>query len=149
MGTFRKGSIIGVTCWELTSHCFKALVLQTLTYGIEIWDLKNSISKTFKKSMKIHIMSHIEIHSLMTYHILLTKFGELSMKLYTPKPKINFQQWLTHLPSSWLVKQSHYLVTNDNPAIYQLYTSFHQKAAHVDAWLCKKSIIFQGNVNFI
>ena len=44
MGTLRKEAVVGVTCWELKSHLFKALVPPTFTYGIEIWggNLKNS-----------------------------------------------------------------------------------------------------------
>ena len=37
MGTLRNETIFGVTCWELKSHLFKALVLPTFTYGTEIW----------------------------------------------------------------------------------------------------------------
>ena len=43
MGTLRKEAVIGVTCWELKSHLFKALVVPTFTYGTEFWggDLQN------------------------------------------------------------------------------------------------------------
>ena len=62
MGTLRKEAIVGVTCWELKSHLFKALVLPTFIYGIEIWggDLKNYHWKAFKK---MHIMSHVKVRS--------------------------------------------------------------------------------------
>ena len=30
-GPLRKEAVVGVTCWDLTSHLFKALVLPTLT----------------------------------------------------------------------------------------------------------------------
>ena len=33
MGTLRKELVIGVTCWELKSHLFKALVVLTFTYA--------------------------------------------------------------------------------------------------------------------
>ena len=68
MGTLRKEAIVGVTCWELKSHLFKALVLPTFTYGTEIWggDLKNSHWKVFEKGMKIHMMSHVKVCSSTT-----------------------------------------------------------------------------------
>ena len=37
MGAVRKEVVVGVTCWELKSHLFKALVLPTFTYDIELW----------------------------------------------------------------------------------------------------------------
>ena len=45
------------------SPFFKALMLPTFTYGIEIWegDLTNSYWKVFKKSTKMHMMSHIKM----------------------------------------------------------------------------------------
>ena len=45
VGTLRKDTIVGVTCWEFKSHLFKTLVLPTFTYGIHIWggDLKISL----------------------------------------------------------------------------------------------------------
>ena len=44
MSTLRKETIVGVTCWKLKSHLFKALVLPTFTYDTEIRgaNLKNS-----------------------------------------------------------------------------------------------------------
>ena len=77
MGTSRKEAIVGITCWEPKSHLFKALVLPTFTYDIEIWgsDLKNPW-KVFKKGMKMHMMSHVKVLSLTTYHILLAEIGE-------------------------------------------------------------------------
>ena len=58
MGTLRKEAIVGVTCWELKSPLFKALVLPTSTYGTKIWggDLKNSYWKVFEKGLKMHMM---------------------------------------------------------------------------------------------
>jgi hypothetical protein len=47
------------------------------------------------------MMSHIKVHSLTTYHILLA--GELHMELYALNAIYRFQQWFAHLPSSWLV----------------------------------------------
>ena len=79
MGTLRKEAIVGVTCWELESHLVKALVLPTFTYGIEIWggDLKNS----HWKGMKMHMMSHLKVRYLTTYHILCAKFGRTSHRI--------------------------------------------------------------------
>lgn len=50
MATLRKEGEVGVTLWELESHQVKALVLPTLTYGIEVWggDLENSHWKVFE-----------------------------------------------------------------------------------------------------
>ena len=48
----------------------------------------------------------LKLHSSTTYHILLAVLGELPMELYALKPTIGFQQWLAHLPSSWLVSQA-------------------------------------------
>ena len=56
--------------------------------------------------MKIHIMSHIKVHSSITYHILLAEFGELPMELYALNLTMSFQQRLAHLRSSWLVSQA-------------------------------------------
>ena len=52
------------------------------------------------------MMSHIKIHYTITYHILLVEFGELPMELYALELTIGFQQWLAHLPSSWLDSQA-------------------------------------------
>jgi hypothetical protein len=35
--SLRKEAILGVAFWALKSHLFKALILPTFTYGIEIW----------------------------------------------------------------------------------------------------------------
>ena len=77
--TLRKEVVVGIACWELKSHVFKALVLPTFTYGIEIWggDLENSNWRIFEKRVKTHMMSHIKVHSSTTCYILLAKFGEL------------------------------------------------------------------------
>ena len=37
MSTLRKEAIVRVTCWNLKSHLFKALVLHTHIYGTKIW----------------------------------------------------------------------------------------------------------------
>ena len=73
MGTLRKEMIVGVTCWELKSHLFRALVLPTFMHGTKIGgdDLKNSHWRVFKKVTKMHMMSHHKVHSSTTYHILL------------------------------------------------------------------------------
>ena len=108
MSASRKKIGVGVTCWELKSHLFKALVLPTFTYGIQIWgcDLKNSQWKVFKKGMKIHVMSHVKVHSLKTYCIKLAKFRELPLEVYYLKLIMDFHHQLAHLPSSWLVNQA-------------------------------------------
>jgi hypothetical protein len=79
MGIFKKVVVVEVTCWELKSHLFKALVLPTLTYGIEIWGggLKNSHWRDFEKGMKMHMMPHVKVRSSTTHYILMAKFGEL------------------------------------------------------------------------
>ena len=66
MGTLRKETIARVTCWELKSHLFKASVLPTFMYGIEVrgGNLKNSHWKVFKKHVTMHMMSHIKVCSL-------------------------------------------------------------------------------------
>lgn len=53
---------------QIPSIQFKVLVLPTFNYGIEIWggDLKNFHWKVFKKAMKMHMMSHVKLHSLKT-----------------------------------------------------------------------------------
>jgi hypothetical protein len=43
------------------------------------------------------MMSHIKVHSLTTYHILLAKSGELPMELYVLKIALDYQHRLTHL----------------------------------------------------
>ena len=88
---------IGVTCWEFKPHLFKALVLSSFTYGIQVWggNLKISQWKVFEKGIKIHVMSHLKVHSSTPYHILLAKFEEPAMELYALKLTIGFQQWDT------------------------------------------------------
>ena len=63
-----KEIIVGVTCWELKSHFFKALVLPTFTHGTKIWgdDLKNSHWRVFKKGMKMHMISPVKVCSSTT-----------------------------------------------------------------------------------
>ena len=99
MGTLRKEAVVVVTCWKLKFHLFKVLVLPTYTYGIEIWgdDLKNSRWEVSKKGMKIHMMSHVKVRSLTNYHILLVKFGEIPIEIYTLKLTTGFQQRLALL----------------------------------------------------
>jgi hypothetical protein len=60
-----------------------ALVFLTFTYGTEIrgGKLKNPHWKVFEKGMKMHMMSHVKVHSPTTYHILMAKFKELPMDL--------------------------------------------------------------------
>ena len=66
MGILRKEAVVGLTCWELKSHLFKALVFPTFMYGTKIWggDLQNSHWKVFEKGTKMHmIMSHVKVCS--------------------------------------------------------------------------------------
>jgi hypothetical protein len=50
-GQLDEKKVVRVTCWELKSHPFKALVLLAFTYIIEIWggDFKNSHEKELEK----------------------------------------------------------------------------------------------------
>jgi hypothetical protein len=79
MANLMKKKVVRVTCWELKSHPFKALVLLTFTYIIEIWggDFKNSHEKELEKGMTIEVMSHVNVRFLTTYHIFMVEFGEL------------------------------------------------------------------------
>ena len=108
MGTLRKEAIVGLTCWKLKSHLFKALVLPTFMYDFEIWegDLKNFHWKVFEKGMKMYMMSHVKVSSLTAFHILLAEFGDLPIELYTLKLIMDFQQWLAHLSPSWLFNKA-------------------------------------------
>ena len=51
----------------------------------------------------MHMMSHVKVCSSTTYHVLLAKFKDLHIELYTLKVIMGFQHWLAHLPPSWLV----------------------------------------------
>ena len=59
VGTLRKETVVGNTCWELKSNILKALVLPTFTYGTGSWedDLKNYCWK----GMKMHMMSRVKV----------------------------------------------------------------------------------------
>ena len=56
--------------------------------------------------MKIHVMFPVEKCSSINYDVLLVKCGKHLMELYALEQNIGFQQWLTHLPSSWLEHQA-------------------------------------------
>ena len=57
----------------------------------------------------MHIMFHVKVCSLTTYHILLAKFEELPIELHALKLSIGFQQQLIPLSPFWLlVKQPHF-----------------------------------------
>ena len=73
MATLIKDAIVGVTCWELNSQLFKALVLPTYIWAMAL------------KKGGGHLK--IEVHSSVTYHtgILLAKFEGLLMELYALK----------------------------------------------------------------
>ena len=87
MGTSRREPLVEPHVGNPKSHLFKALVLPTSTYGTEIWrgDLKNRHWKVFEKGMKMHMMSHVKVCCLITYHTLLAKFGKLPIELYALK----------------------------------------------------------------
>ena len=53
--------------------------------------------------MKLHMISHVKLHSLTTYNNLL---AELPNELYTLKLLMSFQEQLAHLPSSWVVSEA-------------------------------------------
>ena len=56
----------------------------------------------------MHMMPHVKVHSLTTYHILLAKFGQLPIELYALKLIMGFQGWLAHLsPLGSSIKQPH------------------------------------------
>ena len=59
---------------------------------MEIWggDLKNSHWKVFEKGMKMRMMSHVKVGSLITYHISLAEFKVLSIQLYALKLTMGF-----------------------------------------------------------
>ena len=84
---------------ELKSHPFQALLLPTFTYGTKFGDgtSKTLIGKVFEKGVKMHIMSHVKVHSLATYHMLLAKFEELFKELHALKLTMGFQQHFTHV----------------------------------------------------
>ena len=44
----------------------------------------------FEKGIKMHVISHIKVRSLTTYHILLAEFGELPIELHILKVAIGF-----------------------------------------------------------
>ena len=116
-GIFKKEVVVGVTSWELKSHPFKALLLLTFMYGIEIWgsNLKNSHWKVFEKNVKMHMVSRIKVRSPTIYRMLLAEFKELHIELYTLKLTMGFQQWVVLLPPLiWSVKQPRCLDTWPN-----------------------------------
>jgi hypothetical protein len=92
MGTLSKDVAVGVTCWELQSHLFKALRLSSFMHGTQIWggDLENSHWKVFEKGMKIHMMSHVKVCSSTTYRILPADFKQLPIKLYALELTMGF-----------------------------------------------------------
>ena len=52
------------------------------------------------------MMSHVNMRSSTTYHILLAEFGELPIELYTLELTMGFQQRLAHLSPSLLVNKA-------------------------------------------
>jgi hypothetical protein len=68
-------------------------------YDTKIWgrDLKKAHWKVFEMGMKMHMMFHVKVRSLTTYHILLAEFGERPIELHALKLTICFQQQLAHI----------------------------------------------------
>ena len=62
--------------------------------------------KVFKKGMKMHMMSHVKVCSSTTYHILLAKFKEFPIEVYTLELTMGFQQRPAHLSPSWPVNKA-------------------------------------------
>ena len=105
MGTLRKEAVVGVTCWELKSHLFKASVLPTFTYGTYLWggDLKNSHWEVFEKGLKIHMLCHVKMRSSTTLSYCAGQIWRTSHEIIRSKANYELKQWLAHLPSSWLL----------------------------------------------
>ena len=55
--------------------------------------------------MKTHLMSWIKVRSPTAYRILLINFGEMTMELDALKLSMDYEQRLTNLHLSWVVKQ--------------------------------------------
>ena len=112
MGTWRKG-VVGVSYWELKSHVFKGLVLPTFQLSHMALYFGKAIEKlsleVFEKGMKIHMMSHIEVCSLITYHIELAKFKELPIGLLCSCAQQGFPT-MACPPTLLLVSQSNNLI---------------------------------------
>ena len=101
--SLRKFSIEG----SLGRHVL-VLVLPTFTYGIEFEEAnwKTYIGRFWRRAWSCIMTSQVKVCSLITYHILLTKFGEPPVEIYTLKLTTGFQQHLAHLPPhSWLVSK--------------------------------------------
>jgi hypothetical protein len=77
--TSMKDVEVKVTCRELKSHLFKALMLHGFMYGTEIWggDFQNSHWKVFKNGMKMHMMSHVKMCSLATQNMIFSVWLDL------------------------------------------------------------------------
>ena len=105
MDTLRKEAVIGVTCWELKFHLFKALVLPTFIYGngIQGDDLKNFHWKVFKKGMKMHMMSRIKVCS--STIIFASQIWRTSHRIIHSQAHYGLS-WLVHLSPSWLVNNN-------------------------------------------
>jgi len=74
------------------STIFKPLVLPTFTYGTKFGEVTCKTHwKVFEKGMKIHMISHVKMCSMTTYHIMLAKLGEFPTKLYTLMLIMSFQ----------------------------------------------------------
>ena len=60
--------------------------------ALEYWEVtwKKSHYNDFEKGMKMHMISHVKVRSLTTYHILLAEFWELAIELHTLKLTMGF-----------------------------------------------------------
>lgn len=56
--------------------------------------------KDHKDTYDEHMLSHIKLHSLTTYHVLLAEYEEFILEFYALELTMGFQQLLGHLPSS-------------------------------------------------
>ena len=94
-----KTKIICKTCFNIPL-CFQ---LSHLALKFGGGDLQNFHWKLFEKSMKIHMMPHVKVCILRTYHICWRTSKNFPLKWLL---SIGIQQWHTHLLPSWLISQS-------------------------------------------
>jgi hypothetical protein len=69
--TNQRSHMLGTQIPSIQGFCASYFLLphMALKFGEATW-------KVFEKGMKMHMMSHVKVCSLTTYHILLTEFGE-------------------------------------------------------------------------
>ena len=116
MGNSRKEAVAIVTCGELKSNLFKALVLPTFTYGIETWggNLKNSL-ECFREGNEDTQMSHVKVCSSTTYYICWPNSKNILWNYMLSSLLWAFNNGLpTYPPLGQLVKHPHYPNTQPN-----------------------------------